>query len=278
MFGGLFGKKKMTKLEFTEFVRRRTLEVSSETKVEIAGLLKLEITTDNYEVVSNLERMWSECGGMPLDKGSEVFERMFRGFLIATKIKEPPFNRRKDALLPVIRNVREPNSAIAISRDLPHRRFGELVVGFLAFDLPDNIQFLEEEDPEGLGMSVDECWTAAISNLEAMPYKIHGDRNSVYSTLTCGEDYEASHLFNDKLWRRIEDDFGAPVVVAVPTRQQLFFCSSDENSRVDMMALSALKFYDESLWPISPLPLIRQESGWKDYDLPPRLLIIRRRD
>tara|TARA_R110002072_G_scaffold87867_1_gene197875 strand:+ start:262 stop:1059 length:798 start_codon:yes stop_codon:yes gene_type:complete len=126
---------------------------------------------------------------------------------------------------------------------------GDLIV-VLAFDYPDRIQMLMEEDLEELGATRDALFEEAAQNvLSPLEIERHGD-GPVYM-LTAGGCYEASLLLDVKLWQHLGKAAAGELLACVPSRDIVLYADSAEEDARDLMETYAADMFESGSHTIS---------------------------
>lgn len=274
MFGKLFGRKDktqpsagMSEESFAALARDRILQFLPEFSFSGAGPLRLKYEFAGGDGLIELARIWEGCDRDPLGKGSESFERFIRGTVESLRAAISPMVLRKEMLLPVVRHRQDGHAATAVASGAPVRPLGDEVVSLLVFDDKDSMQYLRSPDLATVGLSEDECWQVACTNLAAGNIDVEYNESRSAGMVLCGGDYESSHLWNDGLWRQIEQEWGVPPVAFVPLRDVLMFVRSDNDIDIARFAIKCLGMARESVAPIAAVPFLRNGGAWVPYDM-----------
>ncbi len=126
---------------------------------------------------------------------------------------------------------------------------GKLVVTY-AFDLPPGLLMVRQQDLAQLGISQDGLRKLSLDNLKKrMPeitVQFHGESGEVRRVIT-GKNLEACTLLAPAFWGKIAEQTAGEVVVAVPTRDIVVFCSSESQ-----VGLAALKVVADEMMRLEP--------------------------
>lgn len=172
-----------------------------------------------------------------------------------------------EALVAVVRGR---DLAASVPGDVPSRTLvwspfvADLAV-FMAYDLPQTLEYLTTSELDRLDLSPEEARTRGVSNVLApLTVERHGE-GPVYM-LTAGGTYEASLLLDDRLWSRIAEEVAGDVLVAVPCRDLLIFTGSAESDGAVLIAAHAARMARRGAYPLSKAVLRWTDEGWLEEE------------
>ena len=149
--------------------------------------------------------------------------------------------------------------------DLPCQPIGEHLLACLAYDWPESVQSINQENLEQWGVTVYEALEAAKENLEQSTLSVANIGGHLF-TFASGDSYDAVRLL---LVDRIKAFAlaGSPVAM-IPNRDSILITGSDDPVGLAMMAELAAKGLEEPYF-LSGVPLILDDGEWVDWMPPP---------
>jgi uncharacterized protein YtpQ (UPF0354 family) len=115
---------------------------------------------------------------------------------------------------------------------------GNLLVAY-AFDVPAGFVMVRPQDLTQLGLSMEQLHQVAIDNLRRdMPeiaVEVIGDLQRVIT----GKNFEACTLLAPNFWKKVASQLEGEVLVTVPSRDVVLFCSSKSSQGLlDMVGMA----------------------------------------
>ena len=223
--------------------------------------------------VVNLNNLYRTYRRQPRARRPEYLRSVARGVL--THLKKLP--DEFDAASPDLRPRLWPRVALEQERlrgrlddedgglpALPGESVGEHLIACLAYDWPESVRSIGDEDLRRWGVTFYEAREVAKRNLEeATPG--HARLGENLHTFITGDSYDAARL---TLVERIQDleTAGKPVAM-VPNRNSLLITGSDDEVGLAIMARLASQAIEEP-YALSGVPLILDDGAWLD-GMPP---------
>lgn len=167
-----------------------------------------------------------------------------------------------DRVFPVIRHSDHGRSAPA--GELISRPFvGDLAV-FYVFDSPNTVQFLTQGQLDNAGISIDELYAAAQTNVARVARNVEIIEDTV-GILKLDGYYENSLLVYDELWQQLAGKY-ENLIVIVPSRDLVVFVDGNLPQAMDYMRKTASELFQSRAGPVTDMLLRRTESGWVVVD------------
>jgi uncharacterized protein YtpQ (UPF0354 family) len=114
-----------------------------------------------------------------------------------------------------------------------------------AFDLPGMFQMANRADFAELGIRPEEARAIAVANLKRVMPEIGIEEDRPVRRIVTGEQMEACTLLAGPFWDQIAAKMKGEVVVSVPRRDVVLFCSSKSATGIDAMRLVAAELLQE---------------------------------
>jgi hypothetical protein len=141
---------------------------------------------------------------------------------------------------------------------------GEHLIVTLAYDWPEAVQVLRDEDLTEWGVTFSEAMEVARENLDESTVSCTKIGDGLYSFIS-GDSYDASRI---TLFDRIRElEVSGKRVAMAPNREALFVTGSDDEAGLAAMAALGEKHLQEPYW-LSAIPLIFEQGEWRDW-IPP---------
>jgi len=184
-------------------------------------------------------------------------------------------NRAKDepdrsALVPRIKNLQFTAALKGMNipqDDLPYTEplVADLLVAY-AFDLPGMFQMASRSAIAQLGIRPEETRGIAIDNLKRqLPEIGHAEHGPVNQIVT-GENLEACTLLATTYWDAMAEETEGEIVLAVPSRDVVLFCSSKSNEGIKALReVSAEVLQAETTHGLSDRLLVWRGSRWAEF-------------
>jgi len=159
------------------------------------------------------------------DQPDQLFEP--NSSLILPRIKQLGFN---DAL----KQAGAPPDQWPVTEPL----VGNLLVAY-AFDLPAGFVMVRPQDLAQLGLSPDQLRKLSLDNLRREMPEIAVEVNGDVHRVITGKNFEACTLLAPNFWTKVASQIDGEVIVAVPSRDVVLFCTSlSSQGLADMVSLA----------------------------------------
>jgi uncharacterized protein YtpQ (UPF0354 family) len=141
----------------------------------------------------------------------------------------------------------------------------DLLVSY-AFDLPGMFQMASGAAIAELGIRPDEARSLAVANLKRQLPQIGSADHGPIRRVVTGENLEACTLLAGPFWEQVAADMPGEVVVAVPSRDVLLFCSSRSTEGIALLrALSAEVLQKESTHALTDRLFVWRGGLWEEF-------------
>lgn len=140
-------------------------------------------------------------------------------------------------------HAKKPNKEIVIatimsdgrSIDMPISRIYDSFVVFLVQDIGDSYKFILNADIPS-DVSMEQINQKAFENLSSVKFECHSTKDEPgINMLTCGGNFEAESLLLPALWQHLADQVGDDLIIAVPTKDLVFFVPAKEKKLIKKM-------------------------------------------
>jgi uncharacterized protein YtpQ (UPF0354 family) len=141
----------------------------------------------------------------------------------------------------------------------------DLLVAY-AFDLPGMFAMANGASISELGIAPGEVRSLAIANLKRQLREIGYEEDGPVRRIVTGENLEACMLLIDDLWNHIAAETASEVVVAVPSRDVVLFCSSRSTEGIaalHQLSIEVLK--KESTHALTDQLLVWRDGRWAEF-------------
>ncbi len=235
---------------------------------EIVGPNEIHYVGDDDETVN---RIYLDNLSRSLPEEGEARREQVEAF--AASVLEPVTTGLGDAdrnsIFPVVRDRgfldQYPKGGPATLMSQP--LFGDLVTLYV-LDYPDRIQYLLSTDLEELGVSEDELHDLAVTNFSQSVGEVTLEQMEPVFTITFDGDvsYLSSFLFLDSLWDEIDRELGDRVIVAVPSREIVFFAADPGDDGLWFFESLNRNFFEQEAYPVSSKLLQRRAKRFHLLD------------
>jgi hypothetical protein len=221
----------------------------------------------------NLANMYQAYLQTPRSERAEYVRSTARSILIPTKGLPDEFELARADLRPRLwlravfeqLRLKSMTESPSVAPKLPPwEGIGEHLVATLAYDWPQSVQVINDDDVAKWGVSFYEAMEVARENLQesTVAYAKIGD--GLYSFVS-GDSYDASRI---TLVHRAEGlEVKGSLVAMVPNRDLLLITGSEDEAGLAIMAAMAEKGLEQP-YSLSAVPLIWEDDDWKDW-MPP---------
>lgn len=135
-----------------------------------------------------------------------------------------------------------------------------------AFDLPGMFQMASGAAIAEIGIRPEEARSLAIANLKRQLPQIGSQENGPIQRIVTGDNLEACTLLAGPYWDQVAAQTPGEVVVAVPSRDVVFFCSSRSSEGIAMLrARSAERLQQESTHGLTDRLLVWRNGMWEEF-------------
>jgi uncharacterized protein YtpQ (UPF0354 family) len=192
---------------------------------------------------------------------------MFGWFKKKNQVKDEP---DRSTLVPRIKNLHF--TAALKGMDIPKDQLpyteplvADLLVTY-AFDLPGMFQMASRAGIEELGIRPSEARDIAIENLKGQLPEIGYADHGSFCRIVTGNNLEACTLLATTYWQQIAEETPGDVVAVVPSRDVVFFCSSESSGGLQSLReVSAEVLEAETTHGLSDRLLVWRGDCWKEY-------------
>lgn len=247
------------RLAFTERAAAALRAELGDTPVLIADPLTLKIG----ELQANLDRVYTYCRANA--QGCDVELRRYV-LSVADVSRNAALPVDRESLRAVVRTT-EFADAAGKSYGQGHRRtVAEGLVALAFVDSPTSARALAESDGKKLGLSMEQAYELALDNLRrslkpladvAKPV-LRGDIAALE-----GDFYESSRVLLHADWAPLARAQGGVLVVALPTKDGLLYCSDDSPPSLDALRQRVREAMRRSPGPLTDRLLRWTEAGWQ---------------
>lgn len=140
----------------------------------------------------------------------------------------------------------------------------ELVIIY-AEDTPKNINYFSSNEFEKLNIPKESLRNLAVENIKKLIPKPEIKSGEFASMITAGGDYEASLLLFTDIWESMPKEDGE-IIVAIPSRDLLFFTSYHNTEGVMKLREFAKKFAQESTYRLTDKLFIYKDGKFLKFE------------
>lgn len=234
-------------------------------RVQIAAEDTLEVYRegDNEPCVLYTGNLWRRLQRVPHEmRVKEVwhFTRMLPA--LDEKDQEKP---DLEQLRPVVKDAHFRQQVLARADDKHAWPMRPLVADLwimLVWDQASSMRFCTMEDLAEYELSEEEAFARARENLERMPREIQREQQDGVTWLRTGDNYDASLLLIEDLWRSMAMDMQGDILVCVPSREHVLVTGSGIAGGEAALRKMALRVLGSGDHLISGTILRWTRSGW----------------
>lgn len=128
---------------------------------------------------------------------------------------------------------------------LPVQIFSHEAAVFYAYDDGSNFTYVTDAMREESGLSVEELHDIGLSNLAKRFGDMEMHQGGGMLVLTGDGNFEASMILLGTIWDQLAQHFPNGAVAALPARDVLGLCDSQDNSAVNRLRVTAQKLWDD---------------------------------
>lgn len=135
-----------------------------------------------------------------------------------------------------------------------------------AFDLPGMFQMFTHRDMKELGLTIPQVRTTAVANLKSQIPEIQMQSQGPIHMPVTGNDLEACLLLLDEVWEAFSSKVSGDLVVAVPTRDILFFTGSESPEGIQVVREAIVEAQkQEQTHSLTQHLLVRRHGQWEIF-------------
>ncbi len=230
---------------------------------------RLNITKDRKNIgVINLRNFYTIFRGLPKQDHPEFLKKTCAGLVNRMEIPDD-FEDVKADIRPTVRS-RSMAELIRLGAEaegtkyleVPSIPLSEHLVACLVYDLPNAMQFVNQEKLDTWGVSLYEAMEVARQNLDEQnpaSYAMIDDRLFIFQV---GDAYDATRMLSLEMMRSLKVD-GKPVALPI-TRDCLMITGSDDAKGQAMMVVLAEKQLEEAR-PLCFIPHVLDGDEWTPW-------------
>jgi hypothetical protein len=221
----------------------------------------------------NLANLYQTYLQLPRSQRAEYVRSAARGVLTSSKGVPKEFELARADLRPrlwlraTFEQTRLPSlleGAPVSPQAPPYEAIGDHLFATLAYDWPEAVQTIDDDNLTEWGVSFYEAMEVARRNLEEATVS-YGRIGDGFYSLMSGDTYDASRLTLVERAQGLE--VNGKLVALVPSRDSLFVTGSEDEAGLAIMAAMAEKHLQEP-YSLSGVPLIFEDGTWQDWTPP----------
>jgi len=216
--------------------------------------------------VTNLRNLYDEYCAAPRGERNRLLHLQIRGALSHLKEMPEDFEDAKCDIYPKIwaratleKTRLQQQLEGGGTLNIPSQVIAEHLEASLAFDLPEAVRTISQEDLDAWGVTYYEALEIARENLETTDFAFARIGENLYASLT-GDTYDATRVLLVDLIRRLEVQ-GAPIAMT-PNRDTLLLTGSEDEVGLGMMAELAENALTDQPRPMAATPMRLDGDQW----------------
>jgi hypothetical protein len=268
----LFGKPSIADFAAQMIQAFREAGDKADLRFEAAEIRIVRADPDGPSTV-NLANIYQTFLREPRSRRAECVRSLVRGILASTKGLPKDFHLVRADLRPRLwprasfeqvrlKNILE--GGPVPPKPLPSESIGEHLLLSLAYDWPQAVQSLDDDNLTDWGVTFYEAMEIARQNLQEST-EAYGKIGDGFYSFMSGDTYDASRI---TLVERAQDfEVSGKLVAMAPSRDSLFVTGSEDEAGLAIMATMAEKALEQP-YSLSAVPLIFEDGTWQDWSPP----------
>ena len=261
-------------------VEAKIEKIAPEFKVEIIdpSTLKVEMKNDEEATIS-LDNLKLACAGNPPE--CPVFTDNFvEKIVMSLKSVLESAEPKPEMIRAVLKNQEYMNGLKEVyKRARPDKREYSKVLSkpwiiglsiVYVLDAPGSMRQLTVGDMWDMKLTPQQIHRLAIENMEKafgdIPKEDAPELPGLY-VITAGDSYEASRLILQEKWEKIAKEVEGDLIVALPSRDLVFFTGSADENRVRILREMAKRVVDREPYYLTDKLLKWTPEGWVEFGL-----------
>ena len=246
-------------------------------KVDIADPATLKVKTDkDLEATISLDNLKLACSSNPPDC-PVMTDNFVEKIVTSLKAAQGPAELKPEMIRAVLKNQEYMNGLQEVYKQSPpEKREDNQIVSkrYMAglhivyvIDSPGSMRQLSVGDMKEMKLNPEKVHQLAIANMEKalgdIPREDAPELPGLF-VVTAGDSYEAARVLLHKKWEKISKEVEGDLVVAIPSRDLLFFTGSADENRVRVLREMAKRVVEREPYSLTDKLFKWTQVGWKE--------------
>ena len=273
-------KQEKPRAGLAEKVEAKIKQIAPKFEVEIADPATLKVKTDQeLEATISLDNLKLACSSQP-EGCPQMTDNFVEKIVSSLKAAQGPAELKPEMIRAVLKNQEYMDGLQEVYKQSPpEKRADNKIVSrkFMAglhivyvIDSPGSMRQLSVGDMKEMKLDEEKVHARAIANME----KALGDIPKADApelpglfVVTAGDSYEAARFLLHRKWEKIARELEGDLIVAIPTRDLVFFTGSADENRVRILTEMAKRVVDREPYSLTDQLFKWTPKGWVEFAL-----------
>lgn len=263
--------------DLAQQVKAQIEKIAPGFKAEITDPATLKVKTDkDLEATISLDNLKLACQSEPAGcpQMTENFTQKIVGSL---KAAQGPAELKPEMIRAVLKNQEYMDGLVEVYKQSPpEKRADNKIVSkrYMAglhvvyvIDSPGSMRQLSVGDMQEMKLTPEKVHALAIANMEKtlgdIPREDAPELPGLF-VVTAGDSYDAARFLLHKNWGKIAKEVEGDLVVAIPSRDLLFFTGSTDENRVRVLREMAKRVVEREPYSLTDKLFKWTPGGWKE--------------
>ena len=263
--------------DLAQQVKAQIEKIAPGFKVEITDPATLQVKTDkDLEATISLDNLKLACSGEPA--GCPQMTQNFTEKIVGSlKAAGGPVELEPEMIRAVLKNQEYMDGLVEVYKQSPpEKRADNKIVSkrYMAglhivyvIDSPGSMRQLSVGDMQEMKLTPEKVHQTAIANMEKalgdIPREDAPELPGLF-VVTAGDSYEAARVLLHKKWEKIAKEVEGDLVVAIPSRDQLFFTGSADENRVRILREMAKRVVEREPYSLTDKLFRWTPGAWEE--------------
>jgi len=261
-------------------VEARIKSLAPKFKVEISDPATLKVKTDqDLEATISLDNLKLACQSDP-PACPQMTGNFSEKIVSSLKAAQGPAEIKPEMIRAVLKNQEYMDGLAGVYKQSPPEKRAENKIvskKFMAglhivyvIDSPGSMRQLSVGDMQDLKLTPEKVHELALANMEKALGEIpRADAPELPGlfVVTAGDSYEAARFLLHKKWEKIAKEIEGDLIVAIPTRDLVFFTGSADENRVRILFEMAKRVVDREPYALTDKLFKWTPGGWVEFSL-----------
>lgn len=280
LIAGCTKKKEEPRVDLAHKVEAKIKEIAPKFKVEITDPATLKVKTDlDLEATISLDNLKLACSSDP-PSCPQMTDNFSEKIVSSLKAAQGPVQLKPEMIRAVLKNQEYMDGLEEVYKQSPPEKREENKIVSKKFmaglhivyvvDSPGSMRQLSVGDMQDLKLDPEKVHALAMANME----KALGDIPKADApelpglfVVTAGDSYEAARILLHKKWGKIAEEVEGDLVVALPTRDLVFFTGSADENRVRILFEMAKRVVEREPYSLTDKLFKWTPAGWVEFAL-----------
>jgi uncharacterized protein YtpQ (UPF0354 family) len=273
-------KKEEPRAGLAQKVEAKIKEIAPKFEVEIADPATLKVKTDkDLEATISLDNLKLACSSQP-EGCPQMTDNFVEKIVGSLKTAQEAAELKPEMIRAVLKNQEYMDGLVEVYKQSPpEKREDNKIVSkkyisglhiVYVIDSPGSMRQMSVGDMKEMKLDKEKVHALAMANMEKalgeIPKADAPELPGLF-VVTAGDSYDSARFLLHKNWEKIAKEVEGDLVVAIPTRDLLFFTGSADENRVRVLTEMAKRVVEREPYSLTDKLFKWTPAGWVEFRL-----------